>query len=144
MNNSSLHSVVYVSTATSPFSPESLERLIARSRERNREAGITGMMLHKDGFFLQAIEGEKTEVCRLRDRILGDPRHGSFIVLMDGPAARREFPDWTMGFKNLEDADVRHEPEFARLMKTLMRDDRFSTNPGLAIKMLLSFSGQPV
>ncbi len=144
MSHSPLHSFVYVSTATQPFSPESLAALVQRSRERNQANGITGMMLYKDGFFLQALEGEKDAVCAVRERIQNDARHGSFIVLLDGPAARREFPEWTMGFKHLDDEDVRHEPDFARLIKTLMRDGRFSLNPGRAIQMLLSFTGQPV
>ncbi len=144
MNDSTLHSVVYVSASTRPFSPERLATLVTRSRERNSIAGITGMMLYKDGYFLQAIEGGKKEVCGLRDRIMGDPRHGSFIVLQDGPVGRREFPDWTMGFQDLEESDVRHDPEFSRLLKTLLHEERFSVNPGQAIRLLLSFAEQPV
>jgi Sensors of blue-light using FAD len=144
MARSFLHSFVYVSTATKPFSTEELAHMLAQSRERNQKREITGMLLYKDGCFMQAFEGERGMVRELHMKIERDSRHRNLVVLLDGPIARREFPDWTMGFKNLGDEDMQLQPGYNEMMNTLMHDGRFSMDPSLAKRLLLSFTKQPV
>jgi len=52
--------LVYVSSATELFSDTQLENLLLRSRQNNSTLGITGMLLYKDGNFMQCLEGPKT------------------------------------------------------------------------------------
>jgi len=133
-----------VSTALRPFSTEELSTLLERSRKRNGQAGITGMLLYKDGCFMQAFEGPKGEVQRLHAQIEGDPRHRNLIVLLDGPIPRREFSHWTMGFKELDGDNLEQRSGFSDLLNTLSRNTGFSTDPSLAKRLLLSFTQQPV
>ena len=139
----SLYSVVYVSTASRPFSTADLKTLLARSRERNQQAGITGMLLYKSGCFLQAFEGGEQPVRVLHERISADPRHRNIVVLLNGPIAERAFSQWTMGFKQLTDADVETQLGFAEMLKMLIRHGRCSMDTSFAIKLLRSFTDQP-
>ncbi|MEQ1842643.1 MAG: BLUF domain-containing protein [Verrucomicrobiales bacterium] len=140
---STVYSVIYVSTAVKPLSPAELATLLERSRQRNKEAGITGMLLHKGGCFMQAFEGEKEAVERLHERITRDPRHRNIVLLHNGPAEQREFSGWTMGFKQLDDKDAR-QSGFTAMLNSLMANNRFWREPSLAIRFLLSFTVQPV
>jgi Sensors of blue-light using FAD. len=45
--------LVYVSSATRPFSREDLRVLLETCRKNNAELGVTGMLLYKDGNFMQ-------------------------------------------------------------------------------------------
>ncbi len=59
----------------------------------------------RGSFFLQAIEGEDTEVEILFEKIKHDPRHHSILKVYKNPITERTFSDWTMGFNLIDDAD---------------------------------------
>jgi hypothetical protein len=75
---------------------------LERSRERNGALGVTGLLLYKDGNFLQVLEGEADVVRPLFGKIERDPRHRGIIKVIDEEGAEREFPEWSMGFRDLE------------------------------------------
>ena len=80
--------LVYVSMAQEKMSKEDLLDILAQSREANAKAGITGMLLYKDGNFMQALEGEETAVRALYARICRDPRHRGILTLVEGERER--------------------------------------------------------
>lgn len=139
-----LHSIVYASVAFRSFSEEELAALLAHSRKRNRQIGVTGMLLYKSGCFLQAIEGEEKEVHRLYRSIENDPRHHHIVTLRDESIEERDFSDWTMGFKHPSDEDMLHQPGFSEMVKMMIHHGRCSMEKSLAIKLLRSFTGQQV
>lgn len=96
-----MFSLVYVSAAVTWFNPGELRGLLAGARAHNARAGITGMLLYKDGNFMQALEGDEGAVLSLRDRIAGDRRHRGLVTLCSGATEARQFSDWTMGFADL-------------------------------------------
>jgi len=51
--------VVCASTASDSLTKVGLELLLEQTHRTNTQGGITGMLLYKDGCFLQAIESEK-------------------------------------------------------------------------------------
>ncbi len=61
--------LVYVSSATRPFSGEDLRALLATCRKNNAELGVTGMLLYKDGNFMQVLEGDEEAVRGLYEKI---------------------------------------------------------------------------
>ena len=70
-----MYQLVYVSTATEPFSSEELTRLLETSRKNNTADGVTGMLLYHDGNFFQVLEGDRDAVIGVFRRVERDPRH---------------------------------------------------------------------
>ena len=52
----------------------------------------------------------------LFELIRKDPRHQRVEVLYQAPVERREFPDWVMGFVDLDGVDVSLLPGFSTFM----------------------------
>jgi hypothetical protein len=48
-----MFSLTYVSSAVHPFSPRELRDLLEECNDNNRARGITGLLLCKDGNFMQ-------------------------------------------------------------------------------------------
>lgn len=90
--------VIYTSRAKAPFSVEALRDLLAKARRRNTERGVSGMLLHVEGSFLQVLEGEAGPVQALYDLIGRDPRHTGVILLARRTIDARCFADWSMAF----------------------------------------------
>jgi len=134
-----LSHLAYVSSATEPFSRESLLQLLEHSRRNNAACGITGMLLYRGGNFMQVIEGEKTVVQQLHSRILRDPRHGGCITLLQGPIEARAFPEWSMGFRDLSLTDVEAPPGFDGFLNHTWSLAELQAVPGRAIQLLHSF-----
>ena len=101
-----LYHCLYLSSARQKFDNDALKDLLAASRRNNEANGISGMLLHAGGNFIQYIEGGKDAVGALFDRIKADPRHAGVLVVSDGPTEIRHFPDWSMGFRGLSGQDA--------------------------------------
>jgi hypothetical protein len=90
--------LVYSSSATIPFGAAALRELLTGARAHNTAAGISGVLLHVDGSFLQILEGPSTPVHWLLARIEADRRHRRVLTLVVRDITERNFPDWSMGF----------------------------------------------
>jgi hypothetical protein len=123
-----LHEIVYMSLATDAMSPEQLASLLIGARAHNEAAGITGMMIYHDREFMQVLEGERSVIEALYEKIAGDTRHQQVYRLWDAQIATRNFDDWTMGFVSVDDATLQHHIGFASLsdegLVALSRDNR--------------------
>lgn len=107
----SLHNIIYVSSSTRRLSHSDLDALLVQARDFNALNGITGMLLHRDGNFMQAIEGPEQTLRGLYQSIARDRRHHGVITLVDEAINSREFGDWSMGFENIESlAQGRRQP----------------------------------
>jgi hypothetical protein len=95
--------ISYVSRATGPLSAEDLLALLRQCLVNNPGNAVTGMLFYANGTFLQALEGEEEDVERLLRRIKVDPRNTDVQLLHRRQIARREYSDWTMGFRRLTD-----------------------------------------
>lgn len=98
----------YASTAT--FEPNEaggieieVGRILAQSRRNNKALAVGGVLHYGNGFFFQALEGERPAVTELYQRISGDPRHRDVRTLSLEPVAERLFADWSMKYVPLED-----------------------------------------
>jgi hypothetical protein len=93
--------LIYVSQAAQPISAKDLEDLLSKSRAFNRSAGLTGCLIHQDGYFMQMLEGEQKAVSMLMDKIKVDPRHHRVRIVIEGPTRQRVFTDWGMAMRDL-------------------------------------------
>ncbi len=94
----------YASAATQPFSDEDLVELLTKSRASNAERGVSGLLLYHEGSFLQVLEGDRSIVEALFDKIGEDPRHTDKLLLFRREGVERCFDEWTMGFHHLRPA----------------------------------------
>jgi hypothetical protein len=101
----SVHDLIYVSRATRPMDLHDLTELLRESRAKNAVLGVTGMLLYLRESFIQVLEGDEAVISALYQRICRDPRHEDVVLLESGVVAAREFPDWTMGFHDLDQLD---------------------------------------
>ncbi|MDZ7751089.1 MAG: BLUF domain-containing protein [Gammaproteobacteria bacterium] len=134
-----MYALVYVSSATTLFSEADLVALLAQSREKNAGLGISGMLLYKEGNFMQVLEGEKSAVLGLMDAIQDDPRHHGVIIINQGDAPRRQFGDWSMGFRNLDDPALRATPGYSPFLNTPITGDVFTGDEGRCWELLHLF-----
>ena len=95
------HCIVYLSTAVRPFNQADLMALLAKSRQRNVQSNITGVLLYVHGSIVQVLEGEQPVLTALFDRIRQDPRHTQVKEVFNRPISHRLFSDWSMGFETL-------------------------------------------
>lgn len=131
--------LVYISSATQPFSVDDLSTLLAVSRKNNAELGITGMLLYKDGNFMQVLEGDERTVRALYEKIGVDPRHSGEITLLQGFVDERQFPDWSMGFRDLNSPEIRATQRYSEFLNTPLTGQEFSGDPSRSQKLLLTF-----
>lgn len=94
--------VIYASAATERWTAAGLVHLLRVCRNNNARVGITGFLGHNDGTFLQLLEGPPESVRRLVEKIQRDPRHDSFTVLLERATPDRFFPEWSMGFQEID------------------------------------------
>ena len=134
-----LHSLLYVSSATTPFSSAQLEDLLRVARANNMRLDITGMLLYKDGNFMQVLEGEAAAVKALFAKIAVDPRHSGAIVLLDGPTPVRAFSEWSMGFRDLRAGGATDISGYTPFLNTPLTSGEFVAEPSRAQKLLLMF-----
>lgn len=131
--------IIYVSTAVEPMSDEELKDLLRLCRDCNERNQITGMLLYKNGHFMQVIEGDKAPVTQLMDNILRDIRHHNIDIMRRENIPSRDFPDWTMGFQNISASDRFKIPGFTNILESDFNAESFSEDTSQAHQLLLAF-----
>jgi hypothetical protein len=129
--------LAYVSSTKGLLTVDAIEKILVVSREKNRKLGITGMLLYKGGNVLQVLEGEKQEVVALFEVIRKDERHGGVIKLYQNNIKERDFPEWTMGFHELNAESARRLEGFSEFLDPEF--DMHAIKPSAAAKLLNCF-----
>jgi hypothetical protein len=134
-----MYSLVYVSSALTLLSRKELETLLVACRANNARDGITGLLLYKDGNFMQMLEGERSAVEASFRKIQTDPRHHGIIKLLEGDAAAREFGEWSMGLRDLRSAEAERVPGYSEFLNSSLLSEEFTRDPSRGRKLLLVF-----
>jgi hypothetical protein len=134
-----LFQIVYVSTALQPFGRAELVKLLRQSVPRNMQAGITGMLLYKDGCFMQVLEGEEAAVKALFTKIGRDPRHHHVFSLIQEPIQQRYFPNSSMSFQDLNAAELRDLPGYSEFQDASLDGELLARDIPKAKRLLQLF-----
>jgi Sensors of blue-light using FAD len=137
-NSGDIFSLLYLSEGSIPFSKKDLRELLTKARENNTSLGITGMLVFKDGNFLQVLEGKKETVLALYEKIAQDTRHIRLMTLFQGVSSQRDFPDWSMGFHDLNSPESMNVPGFSHFLNTSLTSAEF-VDARRAKRLLLLF-----
>ena len=109
--------IIYMSTANYLFPKDELEELLEKSINNNSKSNITGLLITKGKTFLQCLEGNKKDVRELYERIKKDDRHHGVLDLIEEKCDEKLFPDWSMGFKSIENLSVIESEEINEITK---------------------------
>lgn len=93
--------LIYCSRAVPAVDAEELHAIVRTSRGNNQKLGITGVLCLADGHFIQVLEGGRTAVNRLYNRIVVDGRHSEATLLAYETITERRFAGWAMGQANM-------------------------------------------
>jgi hypothetical protein len=93
-----LYQIMYISSVVGTVTPQQCAAIAQLSALNNRRDDVTGLLLFNSRRFLQVLEGPRTAVDRIFDRIHADPRHRAVVKLREGPIDVREFGEWAMAF----------------------------------------------
>lgn len=142
MPSALLYTLVYVSSAVKPFTEVELLHLLEKSRVSNEMHAITGLLLYRDGNFMQALEGSKAAVMQLYSNIKRDPSHQNIITVVEENIESRNFHMWSMGFANIaaKNKNIKGFSGFSALGSLREDRDRNSVAPHLLGSFLKSFS----
>ena len=135
----SLFQIVYTSTASESFDRAALKEMLKESVRRNTQAGVTGLLLYKDGCFMQALEGEEEAVIMLFSKTSRDPRHHHVIPLIHEPIEQRHFPDSAMAFRDLETPELRSLPGYSEFLNTPLSGELYAKDIPKCLRLLLLF-----
>jgi hypothetical protein len=135
--------LIYVSKASERFTDEALNNLLSDARKSNSNMGITGLLLYDGkGTFIQVLEGEKSIIETLYKKIEKDTRHSRTNILWRKDIEERGFPDWKMGYRNINDMDTSIVTGFSDFLQQNKNHDYVLTNPGFVLNMLTHFKSK--
>jgi hypothetical protein len=134
-----LITLVYVSVAKHLMTDAELKSMLDVARSKNAKLNVTGMLLYRDGFFVQALEGEADVVDKLYAKISQDERHTNVLKVYRQPIEARAFSEWSMGFNKIEKDDGDQIEGFTDFLQK-PHPNFFVEHPGRAAKLLNSFS----
>lgn len=95
----------YQSRSKARPSEDDLAELVDHARERNRQFGVTGMLVHQGDRFFQWLEGPSAALEGLWSSIRRDERHGDIQLLGKGITSIRLFSEWDLSFLHRGDDD---------------------------------------
>ena len=129
--------LIYISAAKKLMDEPELLEILEVSRKNNQAKNITGMLIYGEGTFIQVIEGNEEDLENLYNKIERDPRHKNLIKLTDGALGKRNFADWSMGFKSVNAEELKMLEGYIdpKSEKFLGND-----NPHTAISVLKTFA----
>ena len=104
--------LTYVSEPAQEMSFLGLMRLLYHSYLRNTSMGITGALIFENNRFGQVIEGPRTQIEDLWEKIQKDTRHKNIRLIDTKLIEQRSFSKWTMVFQGSEEV-AKKLPEIA-------------------------------
>ena len=93
--------LMYASRALPSVNQEELVSILRKSKANNPGAGITGVLCYSQGIFLQVLEGGRSAVNQLYNRVAADPRHTDVELMIYEEIGQRNFAGWSMGQVNM-------------------------------------------
>ena len=93
--------LMYASRAAEPVKPETVNAILKKSTVNNPSAGVTGVLCFSGDIFMQVLEGGRSQVSALYNRIAQDPRHRDVVLLSYDEIDERSFAGWAMGQVNM-------------------------------------------
>lgn len=95
--------LLYTSRQVSDLDLAAVRALNRVAQSKNEQVGLSGLLCYAPPFFAQCLEGSRTAVSRVMDKIYRDPRHADLTLIEFAEVDERVFPDWSMRLVDLTD-----------------------------------------
>lgn len=92
--------LIYSSISSEKVDFDTVGVILTDAVSKNRENGITGMMLYDGHAFFQCIEGDEPVIDELWQKLNIDERHHSLHLHGEEYDEKRLFLNWNMGYMN--------------------------------------------
>lgn len=132
-----LYQVAYVSSMNS-YDIEEMQTILKQSRQNNRKYNITGLLLCHDCTVLQFLEGNESIVNAIYAKILRDDRHRGVTGLLKRNIAIRDFQNWDMEFREIDDHDKDELDGLNELMEIESAESQTPSVMSNAVQRLIS------
>jgi hypothetical protein len=136
-------SIVYTSTARVDPTDGDLATLLMNSRANNRRLGLSGFLMHKQGRYVQVLEGPDDVVQSRYEIIAADPRHTDVAVLLRESIDEPRFADWSMGYRPTTDELAEEIPGYADVSGTALDESRRRPDLEPSVRALLDWFRTP-
>ncbi len=97
--------LIYISTAVGPVTTAVTGTILRSAQTHNEVNGITGVLCQGHGVYLQVLEGERSQVDALYERITLDKRHHKLVLRQQQDVTRRRYGKWAMAHVNMAHLD---------------------------------------
>lgn len=99
--------LTYASTTNSQPSSirQDLMNVLNEAQLHNSSRNIYGVLFYGNDYFFQCLEGEKTDIDALYEKILKDPRHKNVVLLSYERIDQPRFSNWNLKYV-LQEASV--------------------------------------
>lgn len=102
---------IYCSVSTKAnFTASDLSKLLDDCREKNAKVEVTGMLLFRDNTFFQILEGDRTVIDAIFEKLTIDNRHTRVTKIIVEPIEERSFAEWTMGYSKITTKELAEIP----------------------------------
>ena len=115
--------ILYLSQSAYDITDAQVNDILTTSRANNLTYGITGVLIHGGGLFMQVLEGPEQSTLRLYVKILEDRRHGDCRLVHISPANEHIFKKWSMAVIKCDPLQFQHIAE--------LREKRFESVLGM-------------
>lgn len=95
--------LIYTSKTTPKINLKEIDEILKVAVEKNKEFGISGLLVFDGETFIQCIEGESKNIDQLFENLSKDDRHSDINLLGQKEVDTRDFESWSMGYiKDIE------------------------------------------
>ena len=92
------YAISYVSTASESLTEDLVKNLLTFTEVENNSKNITGILLFSGGNFFQVIEGKKSVILNLFEKIKNDNRHFNIIKIFENKIQHEPMSAYSCGF----------------------------------------------
>jgi hypothetical protein len=137
-NEGILCQVLFLSQTRRISTPAQLVDLVVEARGYNARHRVTGVMLHKEGALLHAVEGPESGVLAVYQWWCVAPHRGPVTPLANKTIERRQYRALPLTFHNLDELEASGAPSVRSFASVPLTASSLSGNAARAEQLLMA------
>ncbi|MEH6762982.1 MAG: BLUF domain-containing protein [Aequorivita antarctica] len=128
-----IRTIVYISNAVMLLEKKHLDELFYQCVQNNISNNVTGILIYKEGTFIQVLEGNDQDLNNLFKTIQQDKRHNNIMTVLDRMNTKRLFTKFRTGLSSLSNARQ------LTILETFLRNSKGSPHSQTILALLGPF-----